>query len=438
MEISREQPQPSVAERSARWAVLVFLMLAVVTLAFGLGYLVKDLNGESTKSATVSSSSGTPANGDAVGAAIIDEIVQILKAQYVDKDSLDAQALRRAAISGVIASLNDTHTEYLTQADIKAGALSLDSSYDGIGASVSDASGPVQIVAPFRDSPAEKGGIRAGDTITKVDGERTDGWTKEQAVQKIRGAKGTKVVLEVKHTDGKVETLTITRGEIPLESVFSEPNLALIPGESGKNLVDRTGAPITDIAYINIAQFHDRTVAELKVKLKDIESKYKGLVLDLRGNPGGLLSATVEVADEFLNSGIILSELDASGKTRSWTAKSGGLATKIPIVVLLDKGSASGSEVLAGALHDNGRATVVGTRSFGKGTVNQLQKLTKCGDPAGCGALYLSVGRWLSPKGEQIEGVGIKPDIELPMTRDNYIDNGDIQFFKAVDILHGK
>ncbi len=425
-------------ERSARWAVLVFLMLAVVTLAFGLGYLVKDLGGDSAKVTSASPSSAAPANGDTVGAAILDEIVQILKTQYVDKATLDVQALRKAAISGVITSLNDTHTEYLTPAELKAGALNLDSSYDGIGASVSDASGPVQIVAPFRDSPAEKGGIRSGDTITRVDGERTDGWTKEQAVQKIRGAKGTQVVLEVKHSDGKIETLTITRGEIPLESVFSEPNLDLIPGESGKNLVDRTGAPVTDIAYINIAQFHDRTAAELKVKLKDVESKYKGLVLDLRGNPGGLLSATVDVADEFLNSGTILSEVDAGGKTQSWTAKPGGLATKIPIVILLDKGSASGAEVLAGALHDNGRAKVVGTRSFGKGTVNQLQQLKKCGDPAGCGALYLSVGRWLSPNGEQIEGVGIKPDIELPMTRDEYVNQGDIQFFKAVDILHGK
>lgn len=438
MEISRDQPQPSVGERSARWAVLVFLMLAIVTLAFGLGYLVKDLDGGTAKSTALGATNGTSAKGDLVGGAILDEIVEILQSQYVDKTTLDAQALRKAAIGGLITSLNDVHTEYLTPADIKAGALNLDSSYDGIGATVTDTSGPVQIVAPFRDSPAELAGIRAGDTIIKVDGERIDGWTKEQAVERIRGAKGTKVVLEVKHTDGKVETLTITRGEIPLESVFSEPNLDLIPGESGKKFVDRTGAVVTDIAYLNISQFHDRTVSELKTKLKDVEGKYKGLVLDLRGNPGGLLSATVEVADEFLNSGVVLSELDANGKTRSWSAKSGGLATKIPIVILMDKGSASGSEVLAGALRDNGRATIVGTRSFGKGTVNQLQPLKKCGDPAGCGALYLAVGRWLSPNGEQIEGVGIKPDLELPMTRDEYIDRGDIQVFKAIDILHGK
>lgn len=438
MEITREQPQPSLGERSARWGVLVFLMLAIVTLAFGLGYLVKDLDDSPTVTNVQSNGSRTPSNGDAVGASIIDEIIQTLKSQYVDKDVLDAATLRQAAISGVIASLNDAHTEYLTPAQLKAGALNLDSSYDGIGATVSDSAGPVTIVSPFRDSPAEKAGIRPGDTILKVDGESTDGWTKEHAVEKIRGQKGTTVVLDVKHTDGGTQSITITRGEIPLQSVFTEPNLEVVPGESGKGLVDRTGAAVNDIAYINISQFHDRTTSELRTALKDVESKYKGLILDLRGNPGGLLSATVDVADEFLTGGTILTEKDANDKTQSWSAKPGGLATKIPMVVLLDKGSASGSEVLAGALHDNNRATLVGVRSFGKGTVNQLQQLKNCGDPAGCGALYLSVGRWLSPKGEQIEGVGIKPDIELPMTYDQYLDQGDIQMFKAIDVLHGK
>jgi carboxyl-terminal processing protease len=144
------------------------------------------------------------------------------------------------------------------------------------------------------------------------------------------------------------------------------------------------------------------------------------------------------VTDEFLNSGTIISEVDADGKTKSWSAKNGGLATKIPIVVLIDNGSASGAEVLAAALKDNDRAQIVGVRSFGKGTVNQLQPLKNCGDPAGCGALYLSVGRWLTPNGDQIEGLGVQPHIELPMTQDEYVDQGDIQMFKAIDLLHGK
>lgn len=441
MEISREQPQPGLGERSARTAVVVFLLLAMVTLAFGLGFGIQELRDDDAGVAGLPAASGssTAGRGDAVGAAIIDEIVELLKSSYVDKDSLNTEALRGAAISGVIAALNDSHTEYLSPADLKAGVLSLDSSYDGIGASVSDENGPVTIVAPFRGSPAEEAGIRPGDTILAVDGESTEGWTKEEAVDRIRGPKGTTVKLTVKHTDGQTVDLQITRGEIPLESVFSEPNLEVVPGESGTDLVDRDGNVVTDIGYINIAQFHDRTLGELKNKMAGIENKgYKGLVLDLRGNPGGLLGATVDVTDEFLNSGTILSEVDAQGKKQSWSAKSGGLATKIPIVILQDQGSASGAEVLAAALKDNNRAQIVGVRSFGKGTVNQLQPLKKCGDPAGCGALYLSVGRWLTPNGEQIEGLGVKPDVEVPMTYDEYIEKGDIQMFKAIDILQGK
>lgn len=441
MEIPQNQSQPSFGERTARNAVVVFLLLAIVTLAFGLGWLVQDLRQNDSSGASPDTSQALGANGknESVGAAIIDEIVNLLKTQYVDKAVLNEDTLRQAAIDGIIGALNDSHTEYLSPAELKAGALSLDSSYDGIGASVSDTSGAVTIVSPFRDSPAEKAGIRQGDIVLKVDGDATDGWTSQQAVERIRGAKGTQVTLEIKHTDGNVETITVTRGEIPIDSVFSEPNLEIIPGESGKKIVDRDGNEVTDIAYIAISQFHDRTATELKAKLQGIESKgYKGLILDLRSNPGGLLQATVDVADEFLNSGTIISEVDANGGKKSWSAKSGGLATKIPIVILQDNGSASGSEVLASALRDNGRAQIVGVRSFGKGTVNQLQTLKNCGDPAGCGALYLSVGRWLTPKGDQIEGLGVKPDVELPMTYDQYLDEGDIQMFKAIDLLHGK
>lgn len=436
MEYPREHPQPGPGERTAKAAVAVFLLLATLALAFGLGWAVKDLTADDDEGAPAASPDSA-AEGS-IGAAIIDEIVSILKDRYVDKAILDEEVLRDAAIDGVIGALNDTHTDYLSPSELAAGALSLDSSYDGIGATVSDETGPVTIVAPFRDSPAEKAGIRAGDQVLEVDGETTDGWTQEQAVNAIRGPKGTSVTLRVKHTDGAEVVLTIERGNIPLESVFTSPNLETIPGESGDQLVDRAGTAVTDIGYIAISQFHDRTVSELREKLEGIEDKgYRGLILDLRSNPGGLLQATVDVADEFLDGGTILAEVDAEGQRSSWTARSGGRATKIPIVVLQDAGSASGAEVLAAALHDNGRAQIIGTRSFGKGTVNQLQDLEDCGDPAGCGALYLSVGRWLTPNGDQIEGLGVKPDIELPMTYDEYIDQGDIQIFRAIEVLRG-
>ena len=437
MDIPREQPQPTVGERAARNAVVVFLILAMVTLAFGLAWGIQDLRQDDSPAATQNISGST--SDESVGAAIIDEIIDMLGDQYVDKDILNEDSLRQAAIQGVIQALNDSHTEYLTPAELKAGALQLDSSYDGIGASVSDTSGVVTIVAPFRESPAEKAGIRQGDQVLTVDGVSTEGWTSEQAVEVIRGQQGTQVTLEVKHTDGTTEKLTITRGNIPIESVYDVPRLEVIPGESGEKLVDRNGTEVTDIGYINITQFHDRTVQELRAKLDGIENKgYKGLILDLRANPGGLLQATVDAADEFLDKGVIISEVDANGQQKSWSAKNGGRATDIPIVILQDEGSASGAEVLAAALRDNGRAQIVGTRSFGKGTVNQLQPLRNCGDPNGCGALYLSVGRWLTPNGDQIEGLGVKPDIELPMTYDEYIDNGDLQMFKAIEIIQAR
>jgi len=428
----------SSGEKAARWAVIAFLGLALLTLAFGLGFGLKELTDDNAKPAATSEPTGTSSQGNGttgVGAAVIDEIVEILKSQYVDRNTLDEAALKDAAISGIIQSLNDRETNYISPADLKSGALQLASTYEGIGASVTDRNGAIQIVAPFRDSPAEKAGIRAGDTILEVNGEPTDGWTDTHAVEVIRGPRGTSVELKIEHADQTVETVTIVRGDIDIESVFTEPNLEVIPGESGKELVDRDGKPVTDVGYVSIAQFHDKTVSELVAKMKDAEKKgLKGLIVDVRSNPGGGLQATIDVADEFLNQGAIITEVDASGKKSTTNAKRGGVLTQIPIVILQAGGSASGAEVLAAALRDNGRAKIIGTQSFGKGTVNRLVPLKNCGQ-SNCGAVYLSIGRWETPGGELIEGVGVAPDIDLEMTSDQYIEQGDIQVFRAIEYL---
>ncbi len=417
----------------------------MVTLAFGIGFVVNDIT--SDDQVVVQSNGGTGAsNGDTsggavedgVGAAILNEIYSILSSSYVDKNLITEQRFRDAAIQGVMDSLNDPHTDYLSPADIQSGVLDLSSTYQGIGASVSDQTGQVTIIAPFRGSPAEEAGIQSGDIILAVDGESTEGWSDDEAVQVIRGPAGSAVTLTVQHPDGAVEDITITRGDILIESVFTIPALESIPGESGDNLVDRTGTVVDDIAYVHITQFHDRTLGELREALDGVEDgQYTGLIVDVRSNPGGLLSSTVDVVDEFMDGGVILSEVDSDRNTESWSAQPGGAATEIPIVVLQDQGSASGAEVLAAALRDNGRAQVVGTRSFGKGTVNQLRRLENCGDPAGCGAVYISIGRWLTPSGEQIEGVGVAPDLVVEMSQDDYIEVGDVQLFAAIDLLRG-
>ena len=445
MEARPSTPQPGSGERAARSAVVAFLVLASLVLTFALGFGLKELTTDDKQPVAAALAGGATAprvasaNGQpSVGAAIIDEIVNVLKTNYVDRKTIDPNVLKDAAISGIIQSLNDRETNYISPQDLKQGALALESTYQGIGATVSERTNAVQIVAPFRDSPAAAAGILAGDIILEVNDELADGWTSAHAVEKIRGPKGTTVKLKVKHPDGTIATLNVVRGEIDIQSVFADPRLEVIPGESKKSIVDRSGAEAKDIAYLAISQFHDKTHEELLKLGSNIEKQgYKGLILDLRGNPGGGLISTEEVADEFLNSGGIIVEQDSDGKQATTSAKNGGILTKIPIVVLLDAGSASGSEVLAGALRDNGRATLLGTRTFGKGTVNRLIPLKNCGE-ANCGAVYLAVGRWLTPKGEQIEGLGIKPEVELPMTNQQYIDEGDIQIFKAIEILRGQ
>lgn len=439
----------STGERLARGAVVVFLLLAMVTLAFGLGMGVNELLDDDPVPASPAPQVNTPgsaASADSMGAQILDEIYAILESRYVNRDLIDPEALRDAAIQGVINALNDQHTTYLTQAEIDSGALDLSSSYEGIGATVTDQNGVIQIGFPFTGSPAEQAGIRRGDIILEVDGESTEGWTDRDAVNRIRGPRGTTVTLKVRHTDlgngaegPEVEEITIVRGEIDIESVFATPLLEAIPGVSGDLLVDRDGKEVTDIAYINIQQFHDKTHAELRRMLESIRDHgYAGLILDLRLNPGGLLSATVDVADEFLDEGVILTEVDATGNRRAYTASRGGLATEIPIVVLIDGGSASGAEVLAAALGDNGRATLVGQRTFGKGTVNQLMPLTACGDPQGCGALYVAVANWYGPNNRPIEGVGVLPHVPVELTEAVYEEQGDIQLFTAIEILRGQ
>jgi len=440
MQNALEPASPGALERTARLAVPLFLLLAIVTLAFGVGFIVNDLTSDDAPSATAQPLTGNgQIAGDTVGASILNEIYDILASDYVDREVINQDSFRRAAINGILTSLNDPHTNYYTQEELASGVLDFSASYQGIGAVVSmDDAGRVTIVAPYRDSPAEAAGIRPGDAILEINGASIDGWTHNEAAAEIRGPAGTEVTLLVEHSDGTTEALVIRRGDIPLQSVYTSPAYEIIPGESGTDLVDRDGNLVEDIAYIQIAVFHENTPEELQEALQAVsDGDYAGLILDVRSNPGGWLQETIDIADEFLNDGVILYQEDADGQRRTFAARAGGIATEIPIVILQDEGSASGSEVLAAALRDNGRAQIVGTRSNGKGTVNTTKELTGCGDPAGCGALYLSIGRWYTPNNQQIEGLGVTPDIEVELTEDAYIEQGDVQVFAAIDLLRG-
>jgi carboxyl-terminal processing protease len=404
----------------ARWTVLTLLAAAIIALAFSVGVVVNDTNGGGSQ--TAAPAEAGLSSSEKVDFKTLNQILDILNKEYVDPSRLDDRALYEAAINGLLQSLSDKGTFYVDPDTYRINVLPSSGTFEGIGATVSQQGGEIVIVAPIRGTPAEAAGIRAGDVILAVDGESTQGWTVDQAVIKIRGAAGTPVTLTIRHSDQTTEDITIIREEIKVESVSTTP-----PGGA---LKDENGDAVTDLAYVRVSEFTGRTDDELSPVLRDISNGgYKGLILDLRGNPGGLLDATVGVADMFLDRGIILVEVSKSGDERVYNATGGGEAVDIPLAVLVDQFSASGSEVLSAAIQENGRGILVGEKTFGKGTVNIARPLSDGG------ALFVSIARWLTPQRVQIDGVGIRPDIEVALSDEDINLRRDSQLLRAIDYL---
>ncbi len=403
--------------KATRWMVVSLLMTAAVALSFALGYALNEGDGEPAGAQT---SAPVESRFDF---GILNQIHDILRNDYVEPDRLDDQTLYESAINGLLAPLSDSGTFYVdpTTYQVSVGPAG---SFEGIGATVSQQGDEIVIVAPISDTPAERAGLQTGDVVLAVDGESTEGWSVDKAVLKIRGPRGTDVTLTIRHPDNEVEDITITRDEIHVESVTVVP--------PGGVLEDADGNPVTDIAYIRIREFTALTRDQLEPLLQEVQgSGVRGLILDLRSNPGGLLATTVDVADMFLDSGTILFEVDKEGEERAFNARPGGAAVDIPLVVLVDSFSASGSEVLAAALRDNDRAVLIGEKTFGKGTVNVSRNLDDGG------ALFVSIARWLTPERIQIDGVGIRPDIEALLSDEDIDLRRDSQLHRAVEHLRG-
>jgi len=404
----------------ARWTVLALLAAAVIALAFSVGFVVNGANGGSSQS-SAPAEAGLSSN-EKVDFKTLNQILDILTKEYVDPSRLDDRALYEAAINGLLKSLSDRGTFYVDPDTYRINVLPSSGTFEGIGATVSQQGGEIVIVAPIKGTPAEEAGIRSGDVILAVDGESTQGWTVDQAVLKIRGPTGTPVRLTIRHSDQTTEDITIVRDEIRVESVSTTP--------PGGTLKDKDGNPVTDIAYVSISEFTGRTEEELSPVLRDVsDGGYKGLILDLRGNPGGLLDTVVGVSDMFLDHGIILVEVSRSGDERVFNASRGGEAVDIPLAVLVDQFSASGSEVLSAAIEENGRGILLGQKTFGKGTVNTARPLSDGG------ALFVSIARWLTPDRTQIDGVGIQPNIEVALSDEDIAQKRDTQLLRAIDYL---
>ena len=353
--------------------------------------------------------------------AILDEIVEILDQDFVEPAKFESLDARAAAINGIIDALEDPHTVFIDAERYRLASEDIGGSFEGIGATVNQVDGAIVIVRPFRNSPAQQAGIRAGDVILEVDGESTEGWSLEQAVAVIRGPSGTDVELLVRHADGEEELVVVTRDRIVVPSVESLP------------ITDRSGQPVADVGYILITQFTEDTRGELLELLDGARNAgLTQLIIDLRGNPGGLLNATVETTGEFIDEGVILRQIDRNGNEEVFRDRAGGAGVDLELAVLINEHSASGSEVMAAALRDHGRAVLIGVTTTGKGTVNVPRRLSDGS------VLYVSIARYLTPDSAPVEGVGVVPDIEIAIPDTGFAADQDIQLYVAIEYLRGE
>jgi carboxyl-terminal processing protease len=317
-------------------------------------------------------------------------VFNLVKQAYVEP--VDDSALMQSAVRGLLAGL-DPHSEYLDQRAMDELSEDTSGSYDGLGLEVLTVDGALRVIAPIDDTPAERGGIKPGDTITRIDGSTITAENINESVNLLRGKSGSSVTLSVLHEGASAPIdLKLTREKVKVASVRVR---MLDPG----------------YAYIRIAQFQEDTGMEVKKKLAKLKGKqeaWRGAVLDLRSNPGGLLTSAVEISDEFLDQGTIVSTRGRLKQTDlSFSATPGDLLDGAPIVVLVDNGTASAAEIVAGALKDNHRALIMGRRTFGKGSVQTVLPLDDTR------AVKLTTARYYTPSGTSIQAAGIQPDIEL-------------------------
>ncbi|MEK4536997.1 S41 family peptidase [Peribacillus sp. FSL K6-1552] len=306
-------------------------------------------------------------------------------------EEIDQDKLVDGAINGMIKSLDDPYSTYMDKKEASSFHESISSSFEGIGAEIQEQDGKIMVVSPIKGSPAEKAGVKPNDIILSVDGKSLEGLSSSEAVLKIRGEKGTKVDLSITRA-GEPEpiALTIKRDTIPIETVYAE-------------MLD------DGVAKIQVTSFSEHTVKELETALNDMSKKdMKGLILDLRGNPGGLLDQAIDMASLFIPNGeVVLQVEDRSGKKEVHKSKNNG-ELKIPVVVLIDDGSASASEIVAAAVSESADIPLIGVKSFGKGTVQ-----TAAPDFEDGSNFKYTVAKWLTPEGNWIHKKGIKPDIKV-------------------------
>lgn len=332
--------------------------------------------------------------------------LQVVKARYVEQ--VDTETLVAGAVKGMVSSLGDPHSIYMDAKMYKDFMVETEGSFGGVGMVLGVKDKTLTVVSPIEGTPSDKAGIKSGDQILQIDGKDTKDMALDEAVNKIRGPEGTTVSLAVRHESEPTKEITLTRSNIQIKTV------------AGKMLPDKIG-------YIRISMFNDNTGNDFAQKYKELEAEgMKSIILDLRDNPGGLLEESVKVASKFVPKGPVVSVVTRDGHRE--THSSALEAIKYPVAVLVNGGSASASEIVSGAIQDTASGTLIGTKTYGKGSVQTVLRLDS-------GAIKLTIAKYLTPNDRSINGIGIEPDIKVEMDKDA---KSDVQLDKAIEFVKEK
>jgi len=392
--------------------VLIFLLVVVSAVAFGAGVIfAENLRPSIEKAQGLNNKQlGQPTEVDF---SLFWDTWHLLEDKFVDREDLDRQQMVYGAISGLVKSLDDPYTVFMEPVESKKFQDDISGSFEGIGAEIGIRQGILTIIAPLKGTPAEKAGLKAGDKILKIDDTLTADLTLDEAVNLIRGQKNTEVILMIARTDWEeAKEISIIRNTIDIPILEYE-----IKGDN--------------IAYIQIYNFTSNLDDKfLEVVRKIMAQQPKGLVLDLRNNPGGYLEIAVEIASYFLEKGdIVVIEDYGNDQQENHYSHGYRFLENYPTVVLINEGSASASEILAGALRDNAGVEIVGQKSFGKGSIQTLSELK------GGASLKVTIAKWLTPSGVSIQENGISPDYEVDITEEDIENLNDPQLDKALELL---
>ncbi len=383
---------------------VILILVGVYYVGYGIGHnnLVFEKNYQPK---IVNVGNGQPKDVDF---SLFWDAWDVVKANFINKN-LDYKKMVNGAISGMLSSLDDPYTMFMNSEESKVFNEDLNGSFGGIGVEITVKDGLMIIIAPLDDSPAAKAGIKSKDVITKIDGEDVGNYSYAEAINKIRGEKGTNVVLTVLHEgNDEPEDITITRDTIKNDSVKWEVK--------------------DDVMYIRISQFGDDTYDLMNKAAQEIQNKnLSKVIVDLRDNPGGYLTSSIDVASLFIPDGVIVQEQDRNGDVNKMSTTHIPRLKDVKLVVLINGGSASASEIFAGAMQDHKKGIIIGEKSFGKGSVQTLEKLEDGSQ------IKITIAKWLTPDGRAIDKQGISPDIEVKMSDDDKNTDNDIQLQKAIE-----